>query len=98
LLGDQPKKDHILIFFDGLFYLSSLTHKFKYFCSFSLHVISSKLNSLGVSLGSIYKEIDVSTRVLKHMEFDRLTVIPKVSTMLDSTYLDEEEAIATSDG
>jgi hypothetical protein len=32
------------------------------------------------------------------MEFDRLPVIPKVSTMLDSTYLDEEEAIATSYG
>jgi hypothetical protein len=32
------------------------------------------------------------------MEFDRLTVIPKALTMLDSTYLDEDEAIATSDG
>jgi hypothetical protein len=32
------------------------------------------------------------------MEFDRLMVIPKVSTVLDSTYVDEEEAIATSDG
>ena len=32
------------------------------------------------------------------MEFDRLTVIPKVSTSLSATYLDEEEANATSDG
>ena len=32
------------------------------------------------------------------MEFDRLTVIPKVSSGLTSTYVDEEEAIATSDG
>jgi hypothetical protein len=31
------------------------------------------------------------------MEFDRVTVIPKASTRLDSTYLDEDEAIATSD-
>jgi hypothetical protein len=31
------------------------------------------------------------------MEFDRTTVIAKASTVLDSTYLDEEEAIATSD-
>ena len=32
------------------------------------------------------------------MEFDRLTVIPKVSTVLTATYLDGEEANATSDG
>ena len=32
------------------------------------------------------------------MEFDRLTVIPKASTVLTATYLDDEEAIATSDG
>ena len=31
------------------------------------------------------------------MEFDRLTVIPKAS-MIESTYMDEEEANATSDG
>jgi hypothetical protein len=32
------------------------------------------------------------------MEFDHLTVIPKASTMLDTTYLDGDEAIATTDG
>ena len=32
------------------------------------------------------------------MEFDRLTVIPKASTVSDTTYLDEEEANATTDG
>ena len=32
------------------------------------------------------------------MEFDRLTVIPKVSNGLSCTYLDEEEANATTDG
>jgi hypothetical protein len=74
------------------------SHKSKSFLSFSSPGISSKLNSLGVSLGSSVNEVSVSTRVLKHMEFDRLTVIPKASTVLDSTYLDEEEAIATSDG
>jgi hypothetical protein len=80
--------------FDGM----SSTHKSKSFLSFSSPVISSRLNGLGVSLGSSEKEISVSTRVLKHMEFDRVTVIPKASTRLDSTYLDEDEAIATSDG
>jgi hypothetical protein len=74
------------------------SHKSKFFLSFSSPAISSKLNSLGVNLGSSENEISVSTRVLKHMEFDRLTVIPKASTTLDSTYLDEEEAISTSDG
>ena len=32
------------------------------------------------------------------MEFDRLTVIPKASTVLPATYSDEEDANATSDG
>ena len=32
------------------------------------------------------------------MEFDCLTVISKVSTVLTATYLDVEEANATSDG
>jgi hypothetical protein len=70
----------------------------KSFLSFSSPVISSKLNSLGIKLGSNEKEVSVSTRVLRHMEFDCTTVIPKASTLLDSTYLDEEEANATSDG
>ena len=48
--------------------------------------------------GSCKKQVDVSTNVLRHMEFDRLTVIPKASTKLTATYEDEEEAIATSDG
>jgi hypothetical protein len=80
--------------FDGM--ISS--PRSKSFLSFSSPVISSKLNGLGVSLGSSDKEISVSTRVLKHMEFDCITVILKASTRLDSTYLDEDEAIATSDG
>jgi hypothetical protein len=32
------------------------------------------------------------------MEFDRLAIVPKASTMLESTYLDEDEEIAISDG
>jgi hypothetical protein len=70
----------------------------KSFLSFSSSVISSKLNSLGIKLGSNEKEVSISTRVLRHMEFDHTTVIPKASTVFDSTYLDEDEAIATSDG
>ena len=36
--------------------------------------------------------------VRRHMEFDRLTVIPKASAMSPATYLDEDDANATSDG
>ena len=70
----------------------------KSFLSFSSNSIHSKLSSVGVNLGSSKNQVDVSTKVLRHMEFDRLTVIPKVSTGLTATYIDEEEANATSDG
>jgi hypothetical protein len=40
------------------------------------------------------KEIYVSSNVLRHMEVDRLTVIPKVSALSHTTYVDNEEAIA----
>jgi hypothetical protein len=36
--------------------------------------------------------------ILGHMEFERLMVITKASTVLDTTYLDEQEANATGDG
>ena len=70
----------------------------KSFLSFSPHSIHSKLSSVGLSLGNSQSQVHVSTNVLRHMEFDRLTVIPKVSTELSSTYDDEDEAIATSYG
>ena len=69
----------------------------KSFLSFSPSSISSNLNNVGIKLGSDKNQICVSTRVLRHMEFDRLTVIPNASTVSNSTYLDEEEANATSD-
>ena len=70
----------------------------KSFLSFSPQSIHSKLSSVGVNLGNSKFQVNVSTNVLRHMEFDRLTVIPKVSTKLSATYVDEEEAIVTSDG
>jgi hypothetical protein len=68
------------------------------FLSCSAQRISSQLNSVGVRLGVNNNDISVSTNVLRHMEFYRLTVIPKASTVSDTTYLDEEEANATADG
>jgi hypothetical protein len=76
----------------------SMLKSSKSFLSFSSPSINSKLNSVGISLGSNANQINVSTRVLRHMEFDRLTVIPKASTQVDTTYLDEEDANTTSDG
>ena len=49
----------------------------KSFLSFSSPSIYSKLNSVGIKMGSSKNQIDVSTRVLKRMEFDRLTFISK---------------------
>ena len=77
---------------------SGMEFKSKSFLSFSPQSIHSKLSSVAVSLGNCLDQVHVSTNVLRHMEFDRLTVIPKVSTGLSSTYDDEDEAIATSDG
>ena len=72
--------------------------KSKSLLSFSPLSIHSKLSSVGFNLGSSKSQVEVSTNVLRHMEYDRLTVIPKASTVLTTTYVDEEEANATSDG
>ena len=81
----------------NLDYLGTDTNS-KSFLAFSPNSIQSKLTSIGVNLGSSKFHVDVSTKVLRHMEFDRLTVIPKASTRLTTNYLDEDEANATSDG
>jgi hypothetical protein len=72
--------------------------KSKSFLSFSTPMISSKLASVGVNIGSNDREISFSSNALRRMEVDRLTVIPKDSAFTCTTYEDEEEAIATSDG
>jgi hypothetical protein len=70
----------------------------KSYLSFSTPVISSKLNSVGIKLGSNLNEINLSTNVLRRMEFDRPKVSPKLHDVLDDTDIDEEEANATMDG
>ena len=47
----------------------------KSFLSFCPSSISSKFNNVGISLGSDSNQVSVSTRVLRHIEFDRLTEI-----------------------
>jgi ribosomal protein L12E/L44/L45/RPP1/RPP2 len=61
-------------------------------------VISSKLASVGVSLGSNNNAISVSANALRHMEFDRLKVNPKVSAKPCTSIQDDEELSATIDG
>jgi hypothetical protein len=61
-----------------------------------LNVVSN-LSSLGVSLGNSSRDISVSASVLKHMKYDRLMVVSKVSTVSENPFLDDEEANATMD-
>jgi hypothetical protein len=72
--------------------------KAKSFLYFSMLDISTKLSNVGIKLGINEKDILVSSNVLRRMEVDRLTVTPKVSTLSRTTYVDEEEAIAQTDG
>jgi hypothetical protein len=69
------------------------------FTSLSTPVISSKLNVVGIKLGKNDAEVSVSANVLRHMEYDRLTINPKPQNVVSfDTDLDEEEANATMDG
>jgi hypothetical protein len=61
------------------------------FIKFSDSHMSSNLNSVGISLGSHSSEIVVLTNVLRYLEYERLTVIPKVSTGAETTLLEDEE-------
>jgi hypothetical protein len=76
----------------------SPTAKDASFLSFSKQRISSQLSSIGVSLGSSDSDISISAKALRHMEFDRLKVVPNTSAFSEYSHLDEEEANATSDG
>jgi hypothetical protein len=68
------------------------------FTVFSDSCISSNLSSLGVSMGSRSDEISVSANMLRRMEHDRLTVVPKVSTGLETPILDDDEDDDILDG
>jgi hypothetical protein len=68
------------------------------FVALPTQVLSSKLNSVGISLGKNDLEINVSANVLRHMEFDHLKVGPKSPNFVDTTDTDDEEAIARLDG
>jgi hypothetical protein len=77
---------------------TGMNSKSSSFISLSTPVISSKLNAVGIRLGKNDSEVSLSANVLWHMEYDRLTVCPKLQNIVENTELDEEEAIATMDG
>jgi hypothetical protein len=58
------------------------------------------LNNIVVSLGNSFYAISVSTRALKHMEFDRLKCTPNVLSKSGPYFIDDgdEEAYGISDG
>jgi hypothetical protein len=68
------------------------------FTRFSDSKISSTLGSVGVSLGRTSEEISISANVLRHLEYDRITIIPKASTGAELSSLEEEEDDVISDG
>jgi hypothetical protein len=75
-----------------------MSSKSSCFISLSTPVISSKLNAVGIRLGKNASEVCMSANVLRHMEYDRLTVCPKLQNIVENTEPDKEEAIATMDG
>ena len=75
-----------------------ITSSPKSLLTFSNTAIVSKLNNAGVSLGKNEKDISFSSNALKHLEYDRLKVTPRVSRKSYASHTDEEELHATSDG
>jgi hypothetical protein len=70
------------------------------FLAFTTPQISAKLNNVGVSLGNSFELISVSTKALKHMEYDRLKCTPVSKSKSDTSLTsdDDDEAYAISDG
>jgi hypothetical protein len=77
---------------------SGMTSKPSSFISLSTPILFSKLNAVDIKLGKNVNEVTLSANVLRHMEYDHLTVDPKLRDVVDITKLDEEEANATLDG
>jgi hypothetical protein len=57
---------------------SGMTSRSSSFLSLSTPVLSSKLNVVGIKLGKNVSKVNLSANVLRHMEYDRLTVDPKL--------------------
>jgi hypothetical protein len=65
---------------------------------FSDSRISLNSSSVGFSLGGNPNDYSISANVLIHLEYDRLTVAPKISTVPETPIIEEEEVHGTTDG
>jgi hypothetical protein len=79
-------------------YAAGSKHSKASFTAFLDSRISSNLGSIGVSMGQHPVDISVSANVLRHMERDRLTVVPEVFTGLETIVLGKDEADDILDG
>jgi hypothetical protein len=62
---------------------SGMTSHSSSFILSSTPILSSKLNAVGIKLGKNVNEVNVSANVLRHIEYDRLTVVPKLWNVVD---------------
>lgn len=70
----------------------------KLFLSSSTISIIPKLSNVGGSLGNNQNDISVSTNSLRHLEYDRSKVTPRVSNKCFISHIKDEELHAKSDG
>jgi hypothetical protein len=66
--------------------------------TFSDSKISPNLTRVGISLGRRPEDILVSANVLRHLEHERISLVPKASTGLETPILEDEEGDVISDG
>ena len=70
----------------------------KSFVSFPDAHIQSNLESVGIGLGSSGSKVKVAVKVLKHVEVDRLSLVPKGNIHPTISELDDDEDEAAHDG
>ena len=70
----------------------------KSFISFTDSHVQSNLESVGIGLGRAGSEVQVAVKVLKHVEVDRLSLVPKNNVYPILTKLDDDEDEAAHDG
>jgi hypothetical protein len=70
------------------------------FLAYSTPQILARLNNVGVSMGNSFELISISTKALKHMEYDKLKCTPMYKSKSDTslTIDDDDEAHTILDG
>ena len=70
----------------------------KSFISFPDNRVQSNLESVGIGLGNSGGKVQVAVKVLKHVEVDRLSLVPKNNMNPNITELDDDEDEEAHDG